>query len=102
LVFAAEGVAMSEQVKSVGWVSSLVSFFKRLGVWLHELTNSDFLRPRGWQLSKHVKKPDWMSSLINIFKRLDAELHELAAVLVSIMLTVTKMAILFRWLVTHI
>jgi hypothetical protein len=53
-------------------------------------------------LSKHVKKPDWMSSLINIFKRLDAELHELAAVLVSIMLTVTKMAILFRWLVTHI
>jgi hypothetical protein len=91
---------MSRQFRQPDWMSSLVSSFRRLGAGLHELMNSDFSQRRGLQLSKQIKRPGWMTSLIDFFKRLDAWLHELTVVLVSIMLTVTKIAIFVRWALT--
>jgi hypothetical protein len=67
---------LSKQIKKAGWVSSLISFFKRMDA-------------------------GRMSSLVSFFKRVDAALHELTVVLVSIMLTVTKIIIFVQWL-THL
>jgi hypothetical protein len=91
---------LSKQVEKAGPTSALISFFKRQGAWLHELTNFGSSQQTGVQLSKKGNRRNRISSLINFFERLDAGLHQLAVVLVSIMLTVTKVVILYQWLMT--